>query len=166
MICCCLLRCHFVVGIFMFRYLIKSSVTEVPKSCLIYLTVHLFTQKMLSCGYRNPHYKPKTVWHLSQVNNGNSYTNAMLSSYPHSKVHGANMEPTWVLSAPDGPRVGPMKIADRVVNTVPGVSAAKVGMNLICNKQVAYVLPRRIWWMEEIGLIIPTTELWWECRSQ
>ena len=30
---------------------------------------------------------------------------------PHSKVHGANMGPTWVLSAPDGPHVGPMNLA-------------------------------------------------------
>ena len=36
-------------------------------------------------------------------------------SYPDSKVHGANMGPTWVLSAPDGPHVGPMNIAIRVV---------------------------------------------------
>ena len=27
--------------------------------------------------------------------------------YPDSKVHGANMGPTWVLLAPDGPHVGP-----------------------------------------------------------
>ena len=32
---------------------------------------------------------------------------------PDSKVHGANMEPTWFLSAPDGPRVGPMNLAIR-----------------------------------------------------
>ena len=30
---------------------------------------------------------------------------------PDSKVHGANMGPTWVLSAPDGPHVGPMNLA-------------------------------------------------------
>ena len=30
-----------------------------------------------------------------------------------SKVHGANMEPTWVLSAPDGPHVGHMNLAIR-----------------------------------------------------
>ena len=30
-----------------------------------------------------------------------------LSNNPESKVHGANMGPTWVLSAPDGPHVGP-----------------------------------------------------------
>ena len=34
--------------------------------------------------------------------------------FPESKVHGANMGPTWVLSAPDGPNVGPMNIAIRV----------------------------------------------------
>ena len=27
---------------------------------------------------------------------------------PDSKFHGANMGPTWVLSAPDGPHVRPM----------------------------------------------------------
>ena len=28
-----------------------------------------------------------------------------------SRVHGANMGPTWVLSAPDGPHVGPINHA-------------------------------------------------------
>ena len=32
---------------------------------------------------------------------------------PDSKVHGANMGPTWVLSAPDGPHVGPVNLAIR-----------------------------------------------------
>ena len=32
----------------------------------------------------------------------------------YSKVHGANMGPTWVLSAPDGPHVGPINLAIRV----------------------------------------------------
>ena len=32
---------------------------------------------------------------------------------PDSKVHGANMGPTWVLSVPDGPHVGPMNLAIR-----------------------------------------------------
>ena len=30
---------------------------------------------------------------------------------PDSKIHGANMGPTWVLSAPDGPHIGPMKFS-------------------------------------------------------
>ena len=33
---------------------------------------------------------------------------------PDSKVHRENMGPTWVLSAPDGPYVGPMNLAIRV----------------------------------------------------
>ena len=35
--------------------------------------------------------------------------------YPDNKVHGANMGPTLVLSAPDRPHVGPMNLAIRVV---------------------------------------------------
>ena len=34
--------------------------------------------------------------------------------YPDNKVHGANMGPTLVLSAQDGPLVGPMNLAIRV----------------------------------------------------
>ena len=34
--------------------------------------------------------------------------------FPDSKVHGANMEPTSVLSAPNGPHVGPTNLAIRV----------------------------------------------------
>ena len=35
------------------------------------------------------------------------------SNIPDNKVHGANMRPTWVLSAPDGPHVGPVNLAIR-----------------------------------------------------
>ena len=34
-------------------------------------------------------------------------------THQESKVHGANMGPTWVLSAPDGSHVGPMNLAIR-----------------------------------------------------
>ena len=40
---------------------------------------------------------------------------ALRRDYPDSKVYGAIMGPTWVLSAPDGPHVGPMNLAIRVV---------------------------------------------------
>ena len=36
-----------------------------------------------------------------------NYFAASLNKYPDSKVHGASLGPTWVLSAPDGPHVGP-----------------------------------------------------------
>ena len=34
--------------------------------------------------------------------------------YPDGKVHGADIGPTWVLSAPDGPHVGPMNLAIKI----------------------------------------------------
>ena len=36
----------------------------------------------------------------------------------NSKVHGANMGPTWVLSAPDGPHVDPMNLASRGIYSI------------------------------------------------
>ena len=36
-------------------------------------------KKVLFYWYRNPHNKPKTVWQLSQVYNGNPYTNKTVS---------------------------------------------------------------------------------------
>ena len=38
----------------------------------------------------------------------------MTPHFPDRKVHGANLRPTWVLSAPDGPHVGPMNFAMKV----------------------------------------------------
>ena len=38
----------------------------------------------------------------------------MFNIFPDSKVPGANMGPTWVLSAPDVPHVSPMNLAIRV----------------------------------------------------
>ena len=35
--------------------------------------------------------------------------------YSDSKVHGSNTVPTWVLSAPDGPHLSPMKLAIGIV---------------------------------------------------
>ena len=42
-----------------------------------------------------------------------------LSITPDSKVHGANIGPTWVLSAPDVPHVGPMNLAIRDITDWP-----------------------------------------------
>ena len=41
---------------------------------------------------------------------------------PDIKIHGANMGLTWVLSAPDGPRVGPMNHANRDDNSKANTS--------------------------------------------
>ena len=56
------------------------------------------------------------VWSQTEKNVFIRYRYPLRKSrgYPDSKVHGANMGPTWVLSAPDGPHVGPMNIAIRL----------------------------------------------------
>ena len=41
---------------------------------------------------------------------------------PDSKVHGVNMGPIWVLSAPDGPHVGPMNLVIREDNVGSGIT--------------------------------------------
>ena len=40
--------------------------------------------------------------------------------HPGSKVHGAIMGPTWVLWATDGPHVGPMNLAIRMIKLFSG----------------------------------------------
>ena len=45
----------------------------------------------------------------------------MFVIYPDSKVHEANMGPTWVLLDPDGLHVGPMNLAIWVVPLLPGL---------------------------------------------
>ena len=47
-----------------------------------------------------------------------SYGISVHMSYKHPWVQGANMGPTWVLSAPDGPHVGPIYFAIWDVNGV------------------------------------------------
>ena len=54
------------------------------------------------------------IW-LMYIGNMPLLMNKMKHELPiadsESKVHGANMGPTWALSAPDGPHVGPMNLA-------------------------------------------------------
>ena len=45
---------------------------------------------------------------------------------PDNKVHGANMGPNWVLSAPDGPHAGPVNLAIREV-VGPTLELAGIG---------------------------------------
>ena len=46
--------------------------------------------------------------------NVNLDVRSLTGKYPDSKVHGANMGPTWVLSGPDGPHISPLNFAIRV----------------------------------------------------
>ena len=52
-----------------------------------------------------------------------------LPKIPESKVHGANVGPTWALSAPDGPHVGPLNLAIRNAITTLGNLFAQLGKN-------------------------------------
>ena len=60
---------------------------------------------------------------------------SIMANNPDNKVHGANMGPTWVLSVPDGPDVGPMSLAIREPTDlktgyqIPGVWWNTVSMN-------------------------------------
>ena len=58
-------------------------------------------------------------FHLGHIPSGQIYCRILpqlcsKEGYPNSKVYGTTMGPTWVLSAPDGPPVGPMNFAIRV----------------------------------------------------
>ena len=64
------------------------------------------------CQYGQVHTKSNPDENKS--NNETWEPESVKCKYPDSKVHGANMGPTWVLSAPDGPLVGPMNLAIRV----------------------------------------------------
>ena len=51
---------------------------------------------------------------------------------PDDKIHGANMEPTWVLSAPGGPHIGPMNFAiwDVMERTIGWINLADPATNI------------------------------------
>ena len=54
----------------------------------------------------------KTMYVYIYINSTLSWISAwdIIDGNPNSKVHVANIGPTWVLSAPDGPQVGPMNL--------------------------------------------------------
>ena len=57
---------------------------------------------------------------------------AEIKPFPDKKVHGANMGPTWVLSAPDGPHFGPM-------NLVIGISSSNAKLLYVVHNSVASI---------------------------
>ena len=59
------------------------------------------------------HYFHQSIYNRHPISNPYGKTVGCLFS--DSKVHGANMGPTWVLWAPDGHHVGPMNLAIRVL---------------------------------------------------
>ena len=70
--------------------------------------------------------------------------------YPDSNVHGANMGPSWVLSAPDGPHVGPMNLAIRVAAWPHPRSLYLVQFRLITNR-VLYSSKTNSTWSAQVN---------------
>ena len=58
---------------------------------------------------------------MLQVKTENTWLHLSVKVLPDSKFHGANMGPTWVLSALDGPHVGPINLAIGAHFEVTGV---------------------------------------------
>ena len=73
----------------LFAALFRKTNTKVPLSCLSWLDVHVI-------GSWNPICSTPSI-------------------PPDSKDHGAKMEPTWALSVPGRPHIGPMNLAIRAV---------------------------------------------------
>ena len=76
--------------------------------------------------------------------------------HPDNKVHGANLKPTWVLSAPDWPHVGPMNIAIRVSTEHPWGLATGC---LLCVQSLTYVLAFSLL-ATQITKTIRSTSIW------
>ena len=66
------------------------------------------------CVMRERSQIPFVSWMQQSANLSPTRQHADQSGYPDSKVHGANMGPTWVLSVHDGPHVDPVNLAIRV----------------------------------------------------
>ena len=52
-------------------------------------------------------------YHFSTLNWQRKWKPLRIEDNPDGKIHGANMGPTWVLSAPGGPHDSPMNLAIR-----------------------------------------------------
>ena len=71
---------------------------------IIFLKHRLDQPTLMICMYKHLN------WFYGQYNR--------IHNIPDDKVHEANMGPTWILSAPDGPHVGSNNLAIRDVNNI------------------------------------------------
>ena len=76
------------------------------------------------------------------VNESIKSMNWRYSQCPDSKVHGANMGPTWVLSAPDGPHIVPMNPTIWDITQTEAVYVSVIGYT-----EVAEFTPRYWNWL-------------------
>ena len=72
-----------------------------------------------------------TIWsvhnfaHVMTAELSSRVQNHVRQVTPDSKVHGANMGPTWVLSAPDGPMLAPWTLLSGITRTSDEPSSLK-----------------------------------------
>ena len=88
------------------RHRYESSLAQVMSCCMIAPSHHLnqcwlIINDDLWCSPKSNFTAGTRILHQ----------NILGGVVPDSKVHGANMGPTWVLSAPPGPHIGPMNFA-------------------------------------------------------
>ena len=84
-----------------------------------------------------------------------------MSPWADNKVHGANMGPTWVLSAPDGPHVGPINLAIKYTTTNSGAAITVVGTDpgFISKHHIRPVL------MDQCWCLCDKMRQWWSAIS-
>ena len=78
---------------------------------------------------------------------------------PDSNVHGADMRPTWVLSAPDGPHVGPMNHAIWVTRfSTKGRNIRARPLQFYGPTLDSSISKYQMWpvWMVQLGACAPT----------
>ena len=109
----------------MYIYITPRWISSVKIMKLIYLLPVLISTNFSKLGDQYYMNIITNVWHFLPLNPSltskacrhHRRRDLVSCMYPDSKAHGANMGPTWVLSAPDGPHVGPMNLAIRVCNS-------------------------------------------------
>ena len=74
--------------------------------------------------YQQNNLKAKIITLTTHFRESKTINRGTLIGFPDSKVHWANMGPTWVLSAPDGPHVGPMNLAIRVCGQQEAITSS------------------------------------------
>ena len=96
----------------------EYSIGNLWENCIVFMTTRVIFTLRVRKSLMFDHALINIKWHNPTTAfkvNANIILNKMdfKLAYiaPDSKVHGANMGPTWVLSAPDGPHVGPMNFA-------------------------------------------------------
>ena len=116
--CLCIVMGHtvynFVENLRVKQITTESTVTKINKEwtfrrygeTTIYIYIYIYIYTYTS----SRHICPICIVYCSKCSNP-YLVYMVIHPYPDSKVHGANMGPTWVLSVPGGSHVDPMDLA-------------------------------------------------------